>query len=252
MGDFWKAGFYDEKHAFVSYYGTQLIDLLSPGEKEKILDVGCGTGDLSFRIAKNGAEVEGIDMSPDMIKQARKKYPSLSFKVTNVYELPQVGKYDAIFSNAVLHWITNPLKALEIFYGSLRQGGRIVAEFGGKDNVRQIREAIHTAYQELFPAASPLKEPWYFPSMGEYVSLMEEAGFMVDYARYYHRPTPLKGEEGIKNWLSQFAAGMLEHLSDSEKMTLIREIENRLRCVISQNGQWEADYWRLQVRAVKK
>lgn len=252
MRDFWEANVYDKKHAFVSNYGMELVDLLSPGKTEKILDVGCGTGDLSFRIAENGAQVDGIDMSPNMIEWARKKYPSLSFKVVNLYELPQTNKYDAIFSNAVLHWVTDPMKALENFYRSLRQGGRIVAEFGGKDNVRQIRKAIHAAYQELFPFASPLKEPWYFPSMGEYTMLLEKAGFTVHYAKYYSRPTPLEGKDGISNWLFQFAASMLEHLSDREKKDLIHEVENRLHPVIFQNGQWIADYCRLQVMAVKK
>lgn len=249
--DFWKAPVYDKNHAFVSKYGEHLVNLLSPIKNENILDVGCGTGDLSYQISESGAQVTGIDMSSNMVEQAKRKYPALSFHVLNVYDINQIAKYDAIFSNAVLHWVTNPKKALENFHRTLRPGGRMVIEFGGKGNVQKIREAIHAVYAKLFPSSALLKEPWYFPSLAEYTTLLEEVGFTVHYASYYNRPTPLKGEEGLRNWILQFSAGMLEGLSDKERNKLIHEVEKRLYPTLYQDDQWIADYYRLQVIAYK-
>lgn len=245
--DFWCSTLYDESHGFVSNYGESILALLAPKKGERILDVGCGTGDLANEIAKSGSIIKGVDRSSNMVKQAQKKYPNLHFDTLDVYSMNYQDEFDAVFSNATLHWVTEPKKALEKIYQSLDTGGRIVAEFGGKDNVQQIRQTIQESYETIFPQKDSLMEPWYFPSIAEYTSLMEEVGFTVSYARYFSRPTPLDGENGLRNWIIMFAASMLAHLSEMEKSQLIHHIEGQLRPILYQDNQWLADYCRIQV-----
>ncbi|WP_208589132.1 class I SAM-dependent methyltransferase [Gracilibacillus suaedae] len=250
--DFWSSALYDERHRFVSNLGEGVMHLLSPKEGERILDVGCGTGDLANEIAKMGANITGVDRSANMIQEAQNKYPNLHFQIMDVYDMEFHNEFDAVFSNATLHWVTQPELALEKLYQSLHSDGRLVAEFGGKDNVLYIRQAIQDSYHQLFPTYDQLEEPWYFPSIGEYASLMEEVGFKVSYARYFARPTPLDGEEGLKNWIIMFAAGLLAHLNKTETNQLVNHVEHKLKPLLYKDQQWLADYCRIQVIGYKK
>jgi trans-aconitate methyltransferase len=127
----WNADIYDEKLSFVSELGKSLIEMLRPKQGEKILDLGCGTGELTNEIAKLGAEVVGMDASPDMIEKARKKYPYISFLVDRGETFRTQEHYDAIFSNAALHWMKQAESVVQSMALALREGGRLVAEFGG-------------------------------------------------------------------------------------------------------------------------
>ncbi|SFM51281.1 Ubiquinone/menaquinone biosynthesis C-methylase UbiE [Gracilibacillus orientalis] len=250
--DFWSSAMYDDRHRFVSNFGKDIMNLLSPEEGERILDVGCGTGDLANEIEKSGTNITGVDRSSNMIQEAQKKYPNLRFHTMDIYDMNFNNEFDAVFSNATLHWVTKPKKALEKLYQSLHKDGRIVVEFGGKGNVQHIRQAIQASYHKLFPTYADLEEPWYFPSIGEYTSLMEEVGFTVSYAKYFTRPTPLDGEDGLKNWIFMFAAGMLAHLSETEKDQLGEHVEQVLKPTLYRDHQWLADYCRIQVIGYKK
>ncbi|SHN37657.1 class I SAM-dependent methyltransferase [Gracilibacillus kekensis] len=247
MVDEWQSNLYDDKHHFVSKYGKGILELLEPIKDEKILDVGCGTGDLAAEISKSGAIVRGIDKSESMIQTAKSKYSHLNFDTVDILKMNFNEEFDAIFSNAALHWLLQPKEGLQKIYQSLRKGGRFVAEFGGKNNVLEIRNALQEAYNDLFRDYPPLKNPWYFPSIAEYTTLMEEVGFTVHYARYYSRPTPLEGADGLANWLSMFGEGMLKHLQTDEKRRLIENVEKRLKSTLYVNHQWIADYCRIQV-----
>lgn len=142
--DYWNPELYDNNHSFVSDYGSSLIELLKPGSNETILDLGCGTGDLANQISKHSPNVVGIDKSYQMINQARKKYPHIPFAVKDITHFDSLQSFDAVFSNATIHWIKQPEKALENIYKYLKPGGRFVAEFGGKRNVQTItNEFIH-------------------------------------------------------------------------------------------------------------
>ena len=140
--DYWNANLYDQKHSFVSKYGNNLIELLDPKQSEKILDLGCGTGDLAKKLADLGVSVVGIDYSNNMVMEARKKYPQISFEVRDVTDLGYRDEFDAVFSNATLHWVKQSKQALKWIYQSLKKGGRFVAEFGGKGNVQTITDEI--------------------------------------------------------------------------------------------------------------
>lgn len=247
----WNSTLYDERHSFVSKYGAAISQLLNPQKDEHILDLGCGTGDLAYTIQQAGAKVHGIDQSAQMIEKAHQKYPELSFAVENATELPFVNQFDAIFSNAVLHWIREPKKALESVYKGLKSGGRFVAEFGGQGNCLAITTALEEAMRTHGYELHDGRFPWYFPSIGDYTTLMENVGFQVIFAELVDRPTPLDGEEGIQNWLAMFCDSMFVGIPSETKQVILADAEQRLRETIYNHGQWVADYKRLRVIGLK-
>lgn len=247
--DLWNANLYDNNHSFVSNYGDSLIKMLSPSKKERILDLGCGTGDLAKRLYDQGVQVVGIDKSNNMITQALEKYPEIPFFVQDATDLSYVNEFDAVFSNATLHWVKPPKQALHGIYNSLKKGGRFVAEFGGKGNVQTIIDEIN---QQLGRDINATEFPWYYPSIAEYSSLMEEVGFQVTFAQHYDRPTPLEGSNGLKNWLKMFALSFFNGLDERKQEQVITKIENQLKPRIYNGSQWIADYKRIRVIAIKE
>lgn len=247
----WNAALYDSKHKFVSKYGEGLLALLGPKADECVLDIGCGTGDLTAQIAEAGATVVGIDQSQSMIQQAKEKYSDIEFSVGDVRNLDYKDKFDAVFSNAVLHWVQPPEDAIKSIYASLKPGGRFVTEFGGQGNVQSVIEAVHAAFQKMNLDDPSEMLPWYFPSLSEYVSLLANQGFDVQYAEIYDRPTTLQGQDGMRNWLKMFCSSLLEHLPESVREEVLAKMEAILRKSQYQEGQWVLDYRRLRVVASK-
>lgn len=252
--DQWNADLYDSNHSFVSKYGHSLLELLNPKPNEKILDLGCGTGDLTEQLFQKEANVIGIDKSPNMIAQATKKYPHLNFSVQSATRLAFSNKFDAVFSNATLHWVKPPNLALTCIYESLEKGGRFVAEFGGKSNVQQITNGI---INELKMAGFSFKEeqfPWYYPSIGEYTTLMENTGFRVVLAQHYDRPTSLNGIDGLKNWIKMFGDSFFINIKDDMKNRIITNVVNHLKESLfdEKTNNWIADYKRIRVIGIKE
>lgn len=250
----WDAEHYDERIGFVSRLGQSLIGLLQPKPAERILDLGCGTGDLTHQISLSGAVVTGLDCSETMIAKAKEKYPELRFVEADgeTFRLEEgEAPYDAVFSNAALHWMQKPDKAIESVWLSLRPGGRFVAEFGGFGNVGAIIQALTSAV-ESYGVPVEKRYPWYFPSIGEYASLLEKQGFAVGYAELYDRPTPLDGgERGLRHWLAAFAGTFFAGLSEAEKEEVCLRCEAGLRPKLYDGKQWIADYRRIRIKAVK-
>jgi trans-aconitate 2-methyltransferase len=208
---------YESKHSFVWKYAADLIELLSPKEGEGILDLGCGTGHLTHQIAATGATVVGIDSDPAMIAEARKNYPKLRFEVGDGENFRFTEPFDAVFSNAAIHWMTEPGRVVACIWRSLKPGGRLVAEFGGKGN------------------------------------LLEDHGFRVTYAALFDRLTPLEsGEEGLHHWIEMFGSDFLIEVPAEKRSDVIRHVENRLRPDLYREGTWFADYKRIRVVAVKE
>ena len=145
----WDAGLYDDKHSFVWKLAAGVLELLDAKPGERILDLGCGTGHLTAKIAETGAQVVGVDRSPEMIRQAKDRYPSLHFEVMDAREIALDGNFDAVFSNATLHWIKEPERVIVGIKKLLRPGGRFVAEFGGKGNTSELLKAIQHAWAKL-------------------------------------------------------------------------------------------------------
>lgn len=252
IADSWNSMLYDQNHSFVSKFGESIVELLAPQVGERVLDLGCGTGDLAKQIADLGSQVIGVDQSDNMITEAKRKYPHIPFKVENARSLSYEREFDAVFSNAALHWIQAPEEVLSSIHKALIPGGRLVAEFGGKDNVKQIIDALLLQFQRNGIEDGANRIPWYFPSIGEYTTLMEETGFHVSFAQHFARPTPLEGKDGLRNWLNMFGDSFFKGLTDRERDQLITDTENHLRPTMFQNGQWLADYKRIRVVGVKE
>lgn len=250
--DYWNATLYDQNHSFVSEYGNDLIELLAPKPGEKILDLGCGTGDLAKKLYDGGVSVTGVDNSKNMIAEALSKYPQIRFLVRDATSLGYSAEFDAVFSNATLHWIKQPNQALNSIFQSLKPNGRFVAEFGGKGNVQTITEEVIHQLTEEGIGYNPDQFPWYFPSIGEYTSLMEKAGFKVVFAQHFDRPTPLNGENGLKNWIEMFGGYMFEKVDEDKKQLIIAEAGNNLKSALWKDGSWTADYKRIRVIGIKE
>lgn len=249
---FWNSALYEKNHAFVWRYGESLLELLVPKAGELILDLGCGTGQLTEKIAESGAFVHGIDSSLSMIAKARANYSQLNFAVADARDFQVDEPLDAVFSNAVLHWIKEPDAVINCIEKSLKPGGRFVAEFGGKGNVGAIVRALLSVLSEICPEEPQALNPWYFPSIGEYAGLLEKQGFEVGYAVLFDRPTLLEGgSAGMVNWIEMFAGGFLLGLSPDVRSHVIRTVEQRLRSTQYRDGSWIADYRRIRVVAVK-
>ncbi|PYE56418.1 class I SAM-dependent methyltransferase [Deinococcus yavapaiensis] len=244
----WNSDLYRDRHAFVWQHGGGVLTWLDAQPGERIVDLGCGTGELTVKIAEAGASVLGIDASSEMIEAASTKFPSLTWKVADARTF-EVEPHDAIFSNAALHWVKPPEAVVERVAASLRRGGRFVAEFGGRGNVAGIVEATSEARRRLGLADVPA--PWYFPSVGEYASLLESFGLVVRRAESFERPTRLEGEDGLRAWLTMFGGGLLAKLDDSEREAVVVEAERIARATLWQSGEWVADYVRLRVLAVR-
>ena len=250
--DFWNSALYEKNHAFVWQYGESIVELLAPKAGEQILDLGCGTGQLTEKIAQSGAFVQGIDSSLSMISTAKVNYPNLNFSVADARSFQVEAPLDAVFSNAVLHWIKQPDAAIDCVEKALKPGGRFVAEFGGKGNVGAIVRALLSVLSEIGCEEPEALNPWYFPSIGEYAGLLEKQGFDVGYAVLFDRPTPLEGgSAGMVNWIEMFAGGFLSGLSDNVRSQVINSVEQRLRSAQYRDGNWIADYRRIRVVAVK-
>ncbi|WP_338448452.1 methyltransferase domain-containing protein [Niallia oryzisoli] len=252
--DQWDANLYDNKHAFVSKLGSDLIDLLAPQKGEDILDLGCGTGDLAMKLFDFGANVTGVDQSENMIHTAKNKYPFIQFIVQDAVNLNYHHEFDAVFSNATLHWVKPPKQALQGIFNGLKHGGRFVAEFGAKGNVKTITDEIIKAIKRFGFEYKMEHFPWYYPSSGEYTSLMEEVGFEVVFAQLFERPTSLEGEYGLKNWIEMFGNSLFEGIPETSKREIITNVEQRLMPdLYNQEAQcWVADYKRIRVIGMKK
>ncbi|MFM9264167.1 class I SAM-dependent methyltransferase [Tychonema sp. BBK16] len=246
----WNTALYEEQHAFVWQYGESLLKLLASQAGERILDLGCGTGQLTAKIAESGAFVHGIDSSLSMIAKARDNYSQLDFAVADARDFQVEQPLDAVFSNAVLHWIKEPDAVINCVAKSLKPGGRFVAEFGGKGNVGAIVGALLRVLSEIGCEEPESLNPWYYPSIGEYAGLLEKQGFEVSYAVLFDRPTRLEcGKFGMANWIEMFAGGFLSGLSEEVRSQVIDAVVERLRSTQYHDGNWIADYRRIRVVA---
>jgi trans-aconitate 2-methyltransferase len=250
MTQTWNTALYVGEHRFVWQLGESLLQWLAPQPGERILDLGCGTGQLTDKIASSGSQAWGMDFSAEMIETARANYPHLRFTLGDARDFAIDEPLDAVFSNAVLHWIPDADAPIASIDRALKPGGRFVAEFGGKGNVAAIAQAITNTLETM--GYAQLSCPWYFPSIGDYATRLERQGFEVIQATLSDRPTPLAGEErGLANWLRMFAAGWLSPLSEDEKAQVIATLEDKLRSKLYHDGGWVADYRRIRLLAYK-
>lgn len=248
----WQADLYDKKLDYVSELGKGTIEILSPKSGEKILDLGCGTGDLANEISKMGALVIGMDLSTQMIDSAKMKYPEINFFVGNAENFKLDEQMDAVFSNAALHWMINPERVIKCVWNALKKGGRFVAEFGGQGNVEIVIKATGKVLERDYEIDASKLNPWYFPSIAQYSTLLEQQGFQVKYAVHFDRPTKMKdGNNGLNLWLTGSVDDFFKGFSIQEKKNVINKIEAEARNELFKDGAWYIDYKRIRIMATK-
>lgn len=249
----WDPKGYEERARFVREGGVPLLELLAPRAGERILDLGCGNGKLTQALAESGASVLGVDASPEMLAEARAAYPALEFALERGEALPYDEEFDAVFSNAALHWMP---RAKDVALGvarALRPGGRFVAELGGFENVAVVRAAVSAGFVALGRGETTWN-PWYFPTLGEYAAVLEAAGFRVRSARWFERPSPMPDrpeQSGIADWLSIFASELCATLSAEERARFFGAVEAHARSRLYRDGIWWIDYVRLRIEATR-
>ena len=249
-GQTWNTDAYAAHGRFVATLASGVVELLAPQTGERILDVGCGDGALTEQIAAAGALITGIDTSPAMIAAARKR--GLHVELHSADALPYRQEFDAVFSNAALHWLAaekHPALLTSI-YRALRPGGRFVAEMGGQGNIAAIRTALSAVFAG-YGIDTESAAASFYPAPTIYSRLLEAAGFIVDSIDLIPRPTPLPG--GMEQWLETFRNGVLDRLNPIHRAAALARTVALLEPVLRDgDGNWVADYVRLRFSVRKQ
>jgi len=243
----WDPQTYAQHARFVSDLGSPVVDLIAPRPGERILDLGCGDGALTEKLVAAGASVVAVDASAEQVAGARAR--GLDARVARGEALPFVSEFDAVFSNAALHWMREAAAVISSVHRALRPGGRFVAEMGGAGNVAAIRSALVSALGHRGIDGTAL-DLLFLPTAEEYRALLEAGGFSVRTISLFARPTPLPGD--LSAWLETFAQSFLRAVSDADRPRLVEEVTAALRPRLYDAARgWVADYVRLRFAAVK-
>jgi trans-aconitate methyltransferase len=243
----WNPQSYAKNARFVSDLGEPLLQLLEPQPEELILDLGCGDGALTERISDYGCKVIGVDSSLPQLHASKKR--KLQTAVMDGHTLYFKQRFDAVFTNAALHWMKEPENVIASVWLALKSRGRFVGEFGAKGNVETIRSALHAALARRGINPAPV-DPWYYPSKEEYSHLLSKAGFNLAFIEVIPRLTKLPGD--ILSWLQIFAQPFTKAVSEQERSRFLEEVRKELATRLRDgSGSWFADYVRLRFKATK-
>lgn len=246
----WNASDYTDHFDFVYQYGEDVMGLIDAAPGSFVVDLGCGNGALSERLKEKGYRVLGVDASGDMLKKAEGLHPGILFTKGDATEFSLKEKADVIFSNAVFHWIDekDQQKLADNVAGQLKTGGILVCEFGGYG----CAEAVHSTLERNFKKRGlPYLRPFYFPTIGQYAPILEKAGFRVEYATLFDRPTVQKTENGLEDWIRMFVKKAFEGVPGGMADEIIRESVRELYGTLHVDRKWIVDYVRIRIRARK-
>jgi len=242
----WSAVDYAKNAAFVPKLGDAVLQLLDPKPGELILDVGCGDGVLTQRIAEAGAKVIGLDSSEEMVEAARARGIDAFVADAEEMDVGRFGQFDAVFSNAALHWMLDPDAVASGIFRALKDGGRFVGEMGGEGNLLTLRTALRDELKAR-GYAMPDKDPSWYAGAGEFCRLYVTTGFCDVHAELIPRPTRLPG--GAADWVRTFRAGVMDvaMVPEFEREDIAAAVEARVAPELQQpDGSWCADYVRLR------
>ncbi|MBK8178713.1 MAG: methyltransferase domain-containing protein [Planctomycetes bacterium] len=251
-GATWNPDLYDGRHAFVWKLTDEVLSLLAAEPEERIIDLGCGTGHLTQRISERGAEVVGVDASETMVAKARAAYPGLRFVLADAARLDLGTDFDAVFSNAALHWMRDQQRVFERVHAHLRPKGRFVFEMGGAGNLAAVSEAVGLALREEGAPLAAIGEKNRYLSLNRACALLDRAGFEVATATLTERPTPLEGELGLRSWIEMFGGVWLQWVEAARREEFLARVEHHARPRLFREGRWIADYRRLRVQALRR
>jgi trans-aconitate methyltransferase len=243
----WNSQDYDQNARFVTSLGAGVIDLLDPQPGERILDLGCGDGVHAKQLMDKGCSIVGVDASDSFVQSAKEL--GVDARLMDGQALTFQSEFDAVFSNAALHWMKQKEKVVEGVYRALKPGGRFVAEMGGQGNIDTIEKATRQALQKR-GLLDKVTEPNFYPSAPEYQALLEQFRFRVEFIHHFQRPTPLPGD--LKAWLKNFRKGYLDELNPADIPAFLEEIQESVRPQLCDaQGLWTADYVRLRFKSIK-
>ena len=246
----WNAAGYDADFGFVSGHGGGVLSWLHPQPGLRVLDLGCGTGELLAELLVAGAEASGIDADPSMVERAAARVGPGRVRVADGRAFALAEPVDAVFSNAALHWMHDAAAVIACVRAALVPGGRFVAEMGGGRNMAVIVAALRAARADA-GCASDVALPWFFPTPAEYAGLLEAGGFELRRLAYFPRPTLLAdGPNPVGAWIEMFADQMIDDLPPDVRSRVLTEAGERAREALYRDGHWYADYWRLRFEAV--
>jgi SAM-dependent methyltransferase len=222
----WNAADYAKVGGFVAELGGAALDLLDPKAGERILDIGCGEGTLTRKIMERGADVLGVDNSPEMVRFAREK--GVDAVLMDAADMPFVAEFDAAFSNATLHWILEKEQAARAIFRALKPGGRFAGEMGGEGNLAAMREALDTELV-IRGYVPPIEASNWYASPEDFAAIYEAAGFREIDARLIERPTPV--EHGAAAWVKTFRRGWLDRagVPEDERSEIAAAVADRVR-----------------------
>jgi len=244
----WNPALYAANAAFVPALGAPVLDLLAPRAGERVLDLGCGDGVLTLKLIEACCDVLGVDADAAMVAAARAK--GIDARLGDARALAFDHEFDAVFTNAALHWVGQPDVVTAGVKRALKPGGRYVGEFGGHANIAAIRTAlIAVLARHGFPPAGA--ETSYYPTAGAFRAVLEAGGFMVDSCVIIPRPTPLPAS-GMAGWLQTFRAGFLDAAgvpADQQETIIAETVALLVPSLQAANGDWIADYVRIRFSA---
>lgn len=243
----WNPTSYAKNARFVSDLGEPLLAVLDAKPGETILDLGCGDGALTEKIAATGCQVYGCDASAAQLQAARQR--GIESFVMDGQQLGLKRRFDAVFTNAALHWMKQAEKVIAGVAAALKPGGRFVGEFGGQGNVETIRQALHAALRRRNIDPWTV-DPWFYAAPQEYTELLNRYGFAVSYIELIPRPTNLPGD--ILGWLEVFAQPFSKAVTESSRKEFLDEVRRELEPTLrAPDGSWYADYVRLRFKATQ-
>ncbi len=248
MTQTWDPQAYERNGAFVHGLAEGVLEWLNPQKGEFILDLGCGDGQLTHRLIATGAHVLGVDASAEMVAAARER--GIEAEQANAELLPfHDGTFDAVFSNAALHWVRNQDEMLAQVHRVLKSGGRFVAEMGGHGNIAAIHVALR-AVLDRHGYGDREDGVNYYPTAESYAERLKRHGFTVERIAIIPRPTRL-AEGGMEGWLRTFRRGVLDGLPEDVREAVVKETVVLLAPALrDEEGNWIADYVRLRFVAI--
>lgn len=246
----WNSAKYDKNFNFVSSYGEDVAELITEPSGALVCDIGCGTGVLTHKLAEKGYKVIGVDSSEEMLGRAKSAYPDTEWLQADALGFKLDEKADVIFSNAVFHWIEREKQPelLKNVAANLKRGGRLVCEFGGYG----CAQTVHNALKVCFGLRNlTYRNPHYFPTIGEYAPLLEQAGLRVTFAALFDRPTRQAGAHGVADWINMFLPAVFGRMEEEEKRRITYEAEELTKPDLYDGDGWFVDYVRIRITAVK-